>query len=141
MIAQQAQECGLRLELPVQRDERLKEICFGDFEGRPVDELMKQHAQFGNGKNFIYQFPGGESAVDVMERLQSFFEDVKERHSHQPVLIYCHLMPVALSKLLLGDGYTNPEGQLQVKRSEFPNAVPQQLTRPAHQGEMGYLIA
>lgn len=125
----------------VRRDDRLKEIHFGDYEGRPVTELAALYPRFGKGRDFTDRFPGGESGIDVLTRLESFLTDVAGRHRDQPVLLFAHLMPVSLSGILLGQGEVLEDGSLRVDRSRFKNAVPYQLTHPPTRETGGYLLA
>lgn len=60
-------------------DDRIKEICFGDYEGKETEELMKDGSgrlQAFFGETEKYDPPdGGESIDELRARTQSFLDD------------------------------------------------------------------
>ena len=75
------------LELTAIPDARLKEINFGDFEGKPWNnpEILYIH------KNPFLTFPGGESFAQAAHRAYGIIEEVKRKHtSNGNVLFVCH---------------------------------------------------
>jgi broad specificity phosphatase PhoE len=141
-IAEQGRESGLTINLPIQLDDRLMEMHFGRYEGRPDAESLREHPSTWADDEFVQRCPEGESRVDVMERLWSFLEDVRGRHENQEVLMFCHLMPCALTRVLMGDGSADSRGALQIHRSKYPNATPIEMTRPMRPaGQLGNLLA
>ena len=81
-------------EAGIQIDDRVKEICMGDFEGkcfRPgeceVDpELVKK---FFVDPVAAPAFPNGESVIDVMNRTQEFLREIAGR-DYKTVLVSTH---------------------------------------------------
>ena len=75
------------LQLTAIQDTRLKEINFGDFEGKPWNnpEILYIH------KNPFLTFPGGESFAQAAHRAYGIIEEVKRKHtSIGNVLFVCH---------------------------------------------------
>ena len=75
------------LQLTAIQDTRLKEINFGDFEGKPWNnpEILYIH------KNPFLTFPGGESFAQAAHRAYGIIEEVKRKHtSNGNVLFVCH---------------------------------------------------
>lgn len=78
------------LSLPVTLDTRLREMSFGVWEGRTFTEIYRDYPNqfeewFKNTSN--YTVPGGESVKLLLERLQSFMNDIKSRHSGTVLLV------------------------------------------------------
>ena len=79
---------------PIQIDDRIKEICMGDFEGKKfkpgeceVDPAAVK--QFFINPMEAPGFPNGESVRDVMARTQDFLKDVATK-DYESVLIATH---------------------------------------------------
>lgn len=72
--------------LPVHIDERLKEQNFGTFEGTD----SRSEAFIKHKKDIAVRFPNGESAVQVMHRVYSLIDEVKEKYAGKNVLFVCH---------------------------------------------------
>lgn len=83
-----------------QIDERLIEICHGDWEGLRKPEIAgrwpEMAAAWRQAPQTV-QFPGGESLADVRTRWQRFLADVDEDVS--PLLIVTHDVIVRLAVL------------------------------------------
>jgi len=74
-------------------DDRLREIDFGDFEGRPYDEIAQSHP--ATYKLWMEQpteahFPGGESFRQMQERVLDAGRLLLDRHRGQTVAIVTH---------------------------------------------------
>jgi isoleucyl-tRNA synthetase len=69
-------------------EERLREIDFGDFNGKPIKEYS------GNFKTFKERFlnpaPNGESLQDVSRRTGSFIKEIGKKYVGKTVLIASH---------------------------------------------------
>ena len=89
------------LSLPLDLDDDLREIDFGDWEGRTLEdvntrwpgELAAWRADAGR------QVPGGESVAEVARRVGAARQRLAERHPAAVVLVVSHLYPVRLSVL------------------------------------------
>lgn len=80
-------------DVPIQTDDRIKEICFGDYEGLQLDSepLMTEEAmRFFKEPLMAGSFPGGEAATDVCARTQDFLKELAARDDDQTYLIATH---------------------------------------------------
>ena len=69
-------------------DDRLREMRFGEFEGKSVDEY---HAYFGEGYNRLVKAPqGGETWTDVKKRIGAFLYEVEQNEQNKRILIVSH---------------------------------------------------
>ena len=77
---------------PITYDERLQEIHFGDYTGRPVEEILPliQHHK----ENSALAYPGGESGDDLKARVMGFLGDVLGRHPEGNILVMTHFGPI-----------------------------------------------
>src|SRR5207302_11515346 len=79
--------------LEVQLDEGLREIAYGEWEGRPEEEVERTeperfHAWAAHpGK---VSPPGGETAADIAARALPAIERIRARHSDGKVLVVSH---------------------------------------------------
>ncbi|MEK7569297.1 MAG: class I tRNA ligase family protein [Patescibacteria group bacterium] len=75
-------------ESAVVYDERLREIGFGNLEGRPIKEYW---AAFSNPSNrFREAAPGGESLYDVKMRVGKFLKEIEKTYKNKKILIVAH---------------------------------------------------
>jgi alpha-ribazole phosphatase/probable phosphoglycerate mutase len=88
-----AEELAGRHGLPLEVDERLREIGFGDWEGRTAAELME------NDSEVLLRFwsdplnhtpPGAETLVEFRDRVIGAWNDILEHHAGQHLLIVGH---------------------------------------------------
>jgi len=77
---------------PITLDARLREIDFGDYTGRPVDDILPfiQHHK----KNRALAYPGGESGADLSRRVMGFLDDIRTLHGGESVLVMAHFGPI-----------------------------------------------
>jgi len=82
-----------RLGMSVDYDQRLVEVSFGSFEGKPHDEVVKVLGKDPRGlfNDYEYDFGpyGGETSKEVEARVRSFLEDLREQ-DYKLVLIVTH---------------------------------------------------
>lgn len=122
---------GGAVELPILPDDRLKEIHFGRYEMKTRDDLRADYPAFthrmdsfqGPGNDFIHRFPGGESRLDVVDRVQSFLADVADRHAGKTVLVVCHMETMVGMRTALGFSRQR-EGSVRADAQEMKNATP-----------------
>ena len=75
------------LDITAIPDERLKEINFGIFEGKPWKTAEFLHIY----KNPFVKFPSGESIVQVAHRAYAIIEDIKKNcRTEGNILFVCH---------------------------------------------------
>jgi alpha-ribazole phosphatase len=88
-----ARELELRLGLPLHFDADLRELHFGQWEGRSAAELMEDYAeslgQFWNDP-YSYTPPDGETLLDFEARVLAAGERLRERFAGQNVLLITH---------------------------------------------------
>jgi len=83
-----AQKVADALGLTVIEDERLREMEFGEFEGKTPDEY---HEFFGDGVGHLTKRPeGGESWGDVKRRAGAFLYEINTTHKDAHVLVVSH---------------------------------------------------
>jgi broad specificity phosphatase PhoE len=103
---QTAAPLAAALELPLQTEPELRELNFGEWEGKLWNELRD------TGDPVFLQFaedwsstraPGGESFVDVGERVGAFWKRIAAEHAGSVVVVVSHGGTLAaLSMQLLG---------------------------------------
>lgn len=73
-------------DVPIHKDERIIEMCYGEVEGRSRhDELyLSRRSQFALG------YPGGESYLHVAARVYPFLEEMKEKYEGKTILVVSH---------------------------------------------------
>lgn len=72
-------------------DPRLKELHFGDWEGKSwndIDQTAEAQRWFADYVNEVC--PNGESFVHLIKRCRDFIEELKTRSDQHTVLIVCH---------------------------------------------------
>ena len=73
--------------------EALRELDFGDFEGRRYDDIARTHPQlFAAWMNepASVRFPGGESYADLRSRARAAARAIRHRHPDQVVAVVSH---------------------------------------------------
>ncbi|HEX9351106.1 MAG TPA: histidine phosphatase family protein [Gaiellaceae bacterium] len=84
--------------LEVRLDPRLRECNYGELNGRPVSEIDVERLH-----RIDEPFPGGESYRDVVDRTQSFLEELSPELDGSRVLLIAHSANRwALEHLVLG---------------------------------------
>lgn len=76
--------------IPIIYNEKLKERCFGNFEGRVVneDDIFKSEVLYDVNVN--YSEDKIESIKDLMLRIKIELDNIKEKYSDKKVLIVTH---------------------------------------------------
>jgi probable phosphoglycerate mutase len=86
------------LGLPVEYDDDLVELDFGDLEGLTLDEAMAKHplATRRFATDVTVRAPGGESIADVAARVTRARQRILTRHAGRTVLVVSHVTPIKL---------------------------------------------
>lgn len=101
-----AEACGVELET----DDRLRELDFGDWEGKTFDEIRSEDPE--RAERFLlsaeHGFPGGEPLEEGAARILAVFKDLRRSHAGETVLVVAHntLLRLGLCAMLgvpLGD--------------------------------------
>lgn len=83
-----------KLNLPVHFDERLREMHWGDWEGRRVKDVRAQYgATIHEQEQLGWEFrpPEGESRKEVLQRARAALHDSAARWPEENILVVCHL--------------------------------------------------
>jgi len=93
-------------------DDRLRELEFGEFEGRTYDEIAASHPE-------IYRcwmetptevrFPGGESYADLRSRALEAAADLRARHAGETVAAVTH---AGVVRAVVADALGMPDGAI-----------------------------
>lgn len=75
-------------------DDRLKEMNFGIYEGKKINNLLDNEEYFNlwNHPGDNVRLTGGESYLEVKTRLHSFFSDIYKENTNKTVFITIHGM-------------------------------------------------
>ncbi len=96
-------------DVPIQTDDRLKEINFGEEEGLPATACVgnpEEEKLFFTDAFRFPGFPGGESIQDLCERTGSFMRELIEKEAYENVLIGAHGCAL---RAMLNPYYDHPE--------------------------------
>ena len=83
-------------------DSRLKEIHFGDWEGKKWDDISRHEIDAWSADTLNYTPPNGESARQMMQRLQAMLHDV-EKLPQQTIALVGHGGSIRGVLALLGE--------------------------------------
>ena len=78
--ADTARAVAQRSNLRIVFDDRLREYNMGDWTGKTGDEIAASSAELGLDDPLI-PIPGGESAMDMRNRVSAFVKELAQRHS------------------------------------------------------------
>ncbi|MBD3314072.1 histidine phosphatase family protein, partial [Candidatus Woesearchaeota archaeon] len=76
-------------DVPVEYTAQLRELGKGELDGKPR-KLREEAVKKSEVPFHEYKFEGGESLIEVRERMIDFFENLKKKHHNQTVLIVGH---------------------------------------------------
>lgn len=107
-----AQETADRLNAPLHVEDDLREMHFGDWEGRAFAEIWQQDDRlrlWGNDPE-KHTPPGGESLADFAERVDAVLRRLVHTYPNERLLIITH---GGVIRLLLAHARGIPRGQLR----------------------------
>ncbi len=76
---------AFRDNYPIIADKRLRELNYGDFNGKPsevVEPMKKEHIK--------EPYPNGESYEQAVARVQDFYKELREKYPDKTVLVVGH---------------------------------------------------
>ncbi len=76
---------AFREKIPVIIDKRLRELNYGDFNGKPKNIVDKMKAE-----RIKMPFPKGESYEQAITRVQEFFKELKQKYPDKIILVVGH---------------------------------------------------
>lgn len=85
-------------DIPLRTDIRLREICFGEWEGEVFSEMYKKYPEkFAESRAnpAIVMAPGGESVAQVAQRTTSIADEISALYPLGKVLVVTHGMALA----------------------------------------------
>lgn len=88
-----AEPLAARLGLPVVADARLRERCFGVFEGHTLDEIAARHPEMfrqWRARDPQWAMEGGESGQQLIDRVLDALHDIASRHAGGAVAVVTH---------------------------------------------------
>lgn len=91
--AEFAEEVATSSSIPLQQDDRLKEIGFGSWEGKTAEELMDSQADILTAfwRDPINNRPAGaEPLLDFNRRIVAVWQDISQTYQGMHVLVVCH---------------------------------------------------
>lgn len=107
-----AEELGAGLGLSVQLEDGVRELHFGDWEGRSAAQIMQDQADL-LGRFWADPYactpPGGEPVSEFAARVQASVQRLAQRHAGQRVLLVTH---GGVMRLLLAQARGLPREQL-----------------------------
>ena len=87
-----------------ERDMRLMEFDFGEWEMKNYDDLYQNDSQFVVwSNNYLTEYaPGGECVMDQYYRVQDFIDSVKTLN-YKRIAVFCHGGILALARVVAGE--------------------------------------
>ena len=94
-------------------DDGLMEMCFGDYEGRRTDEVMKENPSWDIGLimkgNTILSAPNGENLAEVRDRVSKTMDRIIEENRGKTILIVAHGITLKALMYYFNDDEVNDE--------------------------------
>ena len=79
-------------KIDIQESEALKEINFGDFEGKDFKEIQKNYPDEFNkmiSQGYEYKYPNGESLIECYERVSKEIKLILEYNGKDSTILVC----------------------------------------------------
>jgi broad specificity phosphatase PhoE len=121
---------GARVDLPVHTDARLREINQGQWQGRTLTEIRAIYNEGAQSKAGAIdpaetRAPGGESVLEVSQRMASAADDIARAYPVGRVLVVSHGLALATlycqaNGIVLGDVYNHIPENTQDVIVEWP---------------------
>ncbi|HVE94993.1 MAG TPA: histidine phosphatase family protein [Acidimicrobiales bacterium] len=96
---------GAGFDVPIVRDERLREREFGILDRLTKPGIVARHPEQAAARAFLgkmyHRPPGGESWVDVAARIRSFYRDLRLDHPGAKVVVVTHQAVILLFRYVL----------------------------------------
>lgn len=120
--------------VPIIKDDRLREMSFGDWEGRLREEIEKEFS--AEYKAFwetphLYERNSGELFTDVLKRAEEMYKDIIASHPSETVLIVSHsiflrILTAYLRKLSLDKLFTQTYiGNASLTKIQVTDGIPE----------------
>jgi probable phosphoglycerate mutase len=102
--ASTAEIIGARLALPVELDERLKEMSWGEHDGRLRSELELEHPDTFGRTNWAFDVPGGETHEAVADRVGAWLAELPPEPERRVIAVSHGITGRVLRGLYAGMG-------------------------------------
>lgn len=119
---QTAQSIAEKTGARIVTDERLREVGFGDYEGKTIDFsdmsllVLKRNKKIEDSSpESIFHFPGMESWSQVQSRVADFLTEILPRHRSEHIVIVTHADPVINMR-----HFFTKEDPLKLSHQPFP---------------------
>lgn len=103
---QTAEEVGKRFGIEVQPTEALREMGFGEWEGKLIPEITEKYADtYKTWRNepHLAKIPGGETLDIIKDRLEKFINELNEKYDNKNILLVSHSVTVRVFLLMMLD--------------------------------------
>ena len=111
-----------QLGLDIKTDKRLREVDVGTLSGFSEEEY---HEYFRGKDKFTEAAEGGESLIDLRNRMKGFLDDMEERYTGKNILIVSHGDPIWMLYSL----FQNVEGD-EILKMPYPDTGEFKVFRP-----------
>lgn len=88
-----ARETAEALGLPVEIDDRWIELDYGDFEGRPINEVRADEWERWRA-DLEFAPPAGESLAALGRRVRAACDDLAQTARERDVVVFTHVSPI-----------------------------------------------
>ncbi len=103
---QTAEIVGEKFGIEVQKTEALREMGFGEWEGKLIPEITEKYADIyktWRNEPHLAKIPGGETLDTIKKRLEIFINDLNEKYDNKNILLVSHSVTVRVFLLLMLD--------------------------------------
>lgn len=103
---QTAEEVGKKFKIDVQPTEALREMGFGEWEGKLIPEITEKYPDtYKTWRNepHLAKIPGGETLDIIKDRLEKFINELNEKYDNKNILLVSHSVTVRVFLLMMLD--------------------------------------
>ena len=103
---QTADAVGKRRKIEVQPTHALREMGFGEWEGKTIPEITEKYADIykvWRNEPHLSEIPGGETLQTIQDRLKSFIDELNEKYDGKHILLVSHSVTVRVLLLTILD--------------------------------------
>lgn len=109
---------NIGIEGNITEDVRLRELEFGDLNGKPFTEFLEYEEKHIN--SYDAPLPGGESYNDAKKRIGEFLYEIDKKHQNQTIVVVTHGMGVeAVSAVIEGADLKRSQEIIQEENPNF----------------------
>ncbi len=105
------------LDISYETDKRLREVDFGDLDGKSVSDFRVYYKTYAEG--FEKATPNGESYADIRKRLGELINELEEKYSGKKILLVTHETPAWILKTLALGSPDEDADKIRGKESDY----------------------